>query len=296
MPIKAGNQTLTIFHRLREYARLMRLHRPIGALLLLWPTLWALWLAAGGRPDTRIVVIFIFGVVLMRSAGCVINDYADRDFDRHVRRTRDRPLTAGRVTAREALTLFVLLSGASLILVLQLNRLTVALSLAGALLTVAYPFMKRFTHLAQFYLGLAFSWGVVLAFAAEVERVPLIAWLIFAANLFWVMAYDTEYAMVDREDDLKIGIKSTAILFGRWDRFMVGISHGLAILFLALVGYLAALGAWYYLGLIAAACIAFYQQYLLRGREPQRCFRAFLNNNWFGASVFIGLVLDYIWE
>jgi 4-hydroxybenzoate polyprenyltransferase len=296
MPIKAGNQTLTIFNRLREYAMLMRLHRPIGALLLLWPTLWALWLAASGRPDTRIVMIFVLGVILMRSAGCVINDYADRNFDRHVRRTRDRPLTAERVTAREALTLFVLLSGASLILVLQLNRLTIALSLVGALLTLTYPFMKRYTHLAQVYLGLAFSWGVVLAFAAETTRVPLIAWITFAANISWVMAYDTEYAMVDREDDLKIGIKSTAILFGPWDRFMVGISHGLALLFLALVGYLAVLGSWYYLGLITAACIALYQQYLLRGREPERCFQAFLNNNWFGASIFIGLVLNYILE
>jgi len=296
MPIKTGNQTLTIFNRLREYAMLMRLHRPIGVLLLLWPTLWALWLAADGRPDTRMVMIFVLGVILMRSAGCVINDYADRNFDRHVRRTRDRPLTAERVTVREALTLFGFLSGASFILVLQLNRLTVALSLAGALLTVAYPFMKRYTHLAQFYLGLAYSWGVVLAFAAETERVPLIAWLTFAANLCWVIAYDTEYAMVDREDDLKIGIKSTAILFGSWDRFMVGISHGLALLLLALVGYLAVLGSWYYLGLIAAACIALYQQYLLRGREPQRCFQAFLNNNWFGASIFIGLVLNYILE
>ncbi len=293
MAIDAKNSRLTVLGRLHEYALLMRLHRPIGALLLLWPTLWALWLAAAGRPQARMLLIFVAGTVLTRSAGCVINDYADRDFDRHVRRTRTRPLTAGRVTAREALILFVFLSLAALTLVLQLNRLTVALSLLGALLYLTYPFMKRYTHLAQLYLGLAFSWGVVLAFSAHSGRVPLIAWMIFAANVCWVLAYDTEYAMVDREDDLKIGIKSTAILFGTHGRFMIGLSHVLALALLAGVGYLAVLGVWYYLGLLAAAGIACYQQYLLRARDPQECFQAFLNNNWFGAVIFTGLVLDY---
>lgn len=280
--------------RLREYLVLMRLHRPIGALLLLWPTLWALWLAGDGRPQAAVVAIFVAGVFLMRSAGCVINDYADRDFDRHVKRTRDRPLTAGRVSEREALALFVVLSLIAFVLVLQLNWLTIALSVVGALLAASYPFMKRFTHLPQFYLGVAFAWGVPMSYAALTGAVPALAWLLLAASLFWTVAYDTEYAMVDRDDDLRIGIKSTAILFGAWDRAMVGLAHATSLGLLVVVGVLADRGGWFYLGLTTAAAIAVWQQLLIRERDRERSFRAFLNNNFYGAAVFVGLVLDYL--
>ncbi len=280
--------------RLREYLVLMRLHRPIGALLLLWPTLWALWLAGEGSPQVAVVIIFVLGVFLMRSAGCVINDYADRDFDRHVKRTHDRPLTAGRVSEREALTLFVVLSLIAFVLVLQLNWLTIALSVVGALLAASYPFMKRFTHLPQFYLGVAFAWGVPMAYAALTGAVPPIAWLLLAASLFWTVAYDTEYAMVDRDDDLRIGIKSTAILFGAWDRAMIALAHAISLGLLGMVGVLAQRGTWFYLGLAAAAATAAYQQVLIRDRDREQSFHAFLNNNFYGAAVFVGLVLDYL--
>jgi 4-hydroxybenzoate polyprenyltransferase len=280
--------------RLREYWMLMRLHRPIGALLLLWPTLWALWLAGEGRPQVGVVIIFVLGVFLMRSAGCVINDYADRDFDRHVKRTQDRPLTAGRVSEREALTLFVVLSLVAFVLVLQLNWLTIALSVVGALLAASYPFMKRYTHLPQFYLGVAFAWGVPMAYAALTGTVPPLAWLLLAASLFWTVAYDTEYAMVDRDDDLRIGIKSTAILFGAWDRAMIALAHAASLGLLVIVGLLADRGLWFYLGLVAALATAMYQQRLIRGRDRERSFRAFLNNNFYGAAIFVGLVLDYL--
>lgn len=280
--------------RLREYFVLMRLHRPIGALLLLWPTLWALWLAGEGRPHVAVVLIFVLGVFLMRSAGCVINDYADRDFDRHVKRTQDRPLTAGRVSEREALTLFVVLSLIAFVLVLQLNWLTIALSVVGALLAASYPFMKRYTHLPQFYLGVAFAWGVPMAYAALTGAVPATAWLLLAASLFWTVAYDTEYAMVDRDDDLRIGIKSTAILFGTWDRAMIALAHATSLGLLVIVGVLADRGAWFYLGWVAALATAAYQQMLIRDRDRERSFRAFLNNNFYGAAIFVGLVLDYL--
>lgn len=280
--------------RLKDYAQLMRLHRPIGILLLLWPTLWALWIAGQGRPDLHVFVVFVLGVVLMRSAGCVINDYADRDFDPHVERTRDRPIAAGRVSPREALTLFVVLCLAAFALVLTLNRLTVLLSFAGAFLAATYPFLKRYTHLPQFYLGMAFGWGIPMAFAAQTGGVPLLAWVLFAANICWSVAYDTAYAMVDREDDLKVGVKSTAILFGRYDRAMVFLFHIMTIALLAWVGALAGLGLGYYAGLTAALGFAFYEQRLMRHRDRDGCFRAFLNNNWFGAAVFAGLMMDYL--
>jgi len=279
--------------RLREYALLMRLHRPIGSLLLLWPTLWALWIAGQGQPDRLVFTVFVLGVVLMRSAGCVMNDYADRGFDPHVERTRDRPLAAGRVSPKEALVLFAVLCLIAFALVLTMNRLTVMLSFAGVFLAATYPFMKRFTSLPQFYLGAAFGWSIPMAFAAQTGAVPPVAWALFAANVFWSVAYDTAYAMVDRKDDLKVGVKSTAILFGVYDRLMVGLSHAVTLGLLAFTGFIAGLGMLYYAGLAAAAGFAVYQQYLMRDRARDGCFRAFLNNNWFGAAVFAGLLLDY---
>jgi 4-hydroxybenzoate polyprenyltransferase len=285
---------LTLSNRLREYALLMRLDRPIGILLLLWPTLWGLWIASEGKPDLLVLAVFVAGVVLMRSAGCVINDYADRDFDPHVERTRHRPLAAQRVTSREALGLFVILCLIAFVLVLQLNTLTIVLSVVGAFLAASYPFMKRYTHLPQFYLGVAFGWSIPMAFAAQTDQVPAMAWVLFLANMFWSVAYDTAYAMVDREDDLKVGVKSTAILFGRWDRHMIGITHFVSLGLLTLVGSMANLGYFYYAGLLAAAGLAIYQQTLIYRREAKLCFRAFLNNNWFGAAVFAGLVINYL--
>jgi len=282
--------------RLHQYALLMRLHKPIGILLLLWPMLWALWIAATGHPDTRVLVVFVLGVVLMRSAGCVINDYADRNIDPHVRRTRERPIAAGRVTPREALVLFAVLCLVAFMLVLLMNRLTILLSLIGVLLAATYPFTKRYTHLPQVYLGAAFGWAVPMVFAAQTGAVPAIAWLIFIANVLWATVYDTMYAMVDREDDLRIGVKSTAILFGAADRLLIGLLQVLLMACLAWVGMRAGLGAMYYAGLAAAAVFALYQQYLIRARQPERCFQAFLNNNWFGATVFAGIAAHYLFH
>ncbi len=278
---------------LRDYALLMRLHRPIGILLLLWPTLWGLWIASAGRPDGRVLMVFVLGVVLMRSAGCVINDYADRGFDPHVARTRDRPLAAGRVSAREALALFVVLCLVAFGLVLLTNALTVVLSVVGAALAASYPFMKRYTHMPQFYLGAAFGWSIPMAFAAQTGTVAPVAWVLFLANVFWSVAYDTAYAMVDREDDLRIGVKSTAVLFEGYDRAMIGVAQFLTLALLWLAGNMVRLGVWYHAGLAVAAGLAVYQQYLLRHRAREACFRAFLNNNWFGAAVFAGLLLHY---
>lgn len=279
--------------RLTGYARLMRLDRPIGVFLLLWPTLWALWVAGAGRPDPAVCAVFVLGVLLMRSAGCVINDFADRGIDPHVTRTRHRPLARGQVTPREALILFAILCLLAFALVLTMNRLTVLLSFAGAALAATYPFMKRYTDLPQIYLGLAFGWAVPMAFAAQTGAVPEAAWLLYLATLLWTTAYDTMYAMVDREDDLRIGVRSTAILFGAADRLMVGLLQVGTLLVLLLLGFRLRLGAGYYAGLAAAAVLAAYQQYLIRARDPARCFRAFLNNNWFGAAVFAGLALHY---
>jgi 4-hydroxybenzoate polyprenyltransferase len=280
--------------RLRDYIELMRLNKPIGTLLLLWPTLWALWIAGEGRPDSYVLVIFVLGVVLMRSAGCVINDYADRNFDRHVSRTRDRPLTAGRVSPRMALTLFTVLCLLAFGLVLLLNRLTVLLSFGGVALAVIYPFMKRVTHLPQVFLGAAFGWAVPMAFAAQTGSLPPIAWLIFTTTVLWATAYDTLYAMVDRQDDLALGLKSTAILFGDSDRTIIGLLQLMVLVCLVMIGHQAGLGLIYAAAVALAALLVVYQQYLIRYRERDACFQAFLNNNWFGMVVFLGIVLDYL--
>ncbi len=280
--------------RLLDYARLMRLDKPIGIYLLLWPTLWALWIAAAGRPDPWVLTVFVLGVVLMRSAGCVLNDLADREFDRHVRRTRDRPITAGRVTPREALLLAGLLLLLAFALVLTLNRLTLLLAPVGLLLAATYPFAKRYTYLPQFHLGLAFGWAVPMAFAAQTGALPAAAWLLLIANILWSVVYDTMYAMADREDDLRIGVKSTAILFGDMDRFWIAVLQGLLLLTLLLVGRQAGLDGPYHLGLALAAGLMLWHQYLIREREPEACFAAFLHNNWLGAAVFAGIALDYL--
>lgn len=280
--------------RLREYALLMRFNRPIGFLLLLWPTLWGLWLSAEGRPDPFIFTIFVVGVILARSAGCVINDYVDRNLDPHVERTRERPLAARRIRPYEAMVLFVVLSLVAFILVLQLNRLTIALSFVAIFLAATYPFLKRYTHLPQFYLGVAFGWSIPMAFAAHTNAIPPIAWVMLLANVFWAVAYDTAYSMVDRDDDIRIGVKSTAILFGSYDRLMIGVSHAVAIGLLAVTGILAGLGTLYYMGLAVATGLAIYQQYLTRNRDRDGSFQAFLNNNWFGVAVFSGMLLHYL--
>jgi len=270
---------------------LMRLDRPIGSLLLMWPTLWALWFASNGKPGWSVLVVFVAGVFLMRSAGCVVNDYADREFDPHVERTRNRPIAAGRVSPGEAKILFVVLSLSAFLLVLTMNRLTIELSFVGVFLAATYPFMKRYTHLPQFYLGAAFGWSIPMAFAAVTGELPPVTWIVFLANIFWSVAYDTAYAMVDREDDMKVGVKSTAILFGKYDRFMIGVFHILCLGFLAWAGALAQLGVIYFVGLVIALSLAVWQQWLIRDRQGPACFRAFLNNNWFGAAIFAGLFL-----
>ena len=280
--------------RLIQYAHLMRLNRPIGIFLLLWPTLWALWIAGEGHPDLLVISVFVGGVVLMRSAGCVINDYADRNLDPHVERSKDRPIAAGRVKPKEALLLFMVLSLSAFGLVLLMNRLTIYLSLVGVALAATYPFMKRYTHLPQVYLGAAFGWAVPMAFAAQTGSIPKVAWVLFVATVLWATVYDTMYGMVDREDDIKIGVKSTAVLFGEADRFIIAIIQLLFLTALLFVGQAADLGGYYYFGILLAAALSIYQQYLIRNREPQFCFQAFLNNNWLGAAVFSGLVLHYL--
>lgn len=279
--------------RLYSYYLLVRLHRPIGIFLLMWPALWALWLAGDGHPPWSVVLIFVLGVVLMRSAGCAINDYADRDFDGHVARTNQRPLATGEVTPKEAVGVFMTLCLIAFALALMLNWQTIALSVVALLLTVIYPFMKRFTHVPQLFLGAAFGWAIPMAFTAITGAIPFFAWVLFIATLIWALIYDTQYAMVDREDDLKIGIKSTAILFGRWDRLIVGALQVLMLGLLVWIGQEAGRGLLYWVGLAAAAAFSVYQQYLIRDRDPGRCFQAFLNNNYFGMAVFLGLVLDY---
>lgn len=279
--------------RLMAYARLTRINRPIGIFLLMWPALWALWLAGAGQPPWDVVVIFLAGGVLMRSAGCAINDFADRDFDGRVARTQARPLAVGEVTPREAVAVFVVLSLMAFGLVLLLNWQTIAMSVVALLLAAIYPFMKRFTHMPQLFLGAAFGWAIPMAFTAIEGTVPGFAWLLFVTALIWALIYDTQYAMVDREDDLKIGIKSTAILFGRYDLLVVGVLQVVMLLLLVVIGVWAGLGWAYFGGLAVAAGLSVYQQYITRNREPAACFKAFLNNNYFGMTVFIGLVLDY---
>ena len=290
-----SDKTQQIRDRLRLYWRLTRFHRPIGIWLLLWPMLWALWIAGAGHPTPLVAVVFIVGAVLMRAAGCAINDYADRDFDPLVQRTRERPIATGQVSPAEAVWVFVVLALLSFALVLLMNRLTIELSVVGALLAASYPFMKRYTHWPQFYLGMAFGWAVPMAFAAQTGALPPVAWTLFAAAVVWAIAYDTLYAMVDREDDRAIGVKSTAILFGRYDRLMVAVAHGIVLLLLVFAGIQAKRTGLYFLGLMVATGFAAYQQWLARNREPARCFRAFLNNHWFGLAVFLGLALDYLY-
>ncbi|WP_235615341.1 4-hydroxybenzoate octaprenyltransferase [Candidatus Thiodiazotropha endoloripes] len=279
--------------RLRRYALLVRLHRPIGILLLLWPTLWSLWIAAEGTPPWGMVLVFTLGVAIMRSAGCAINDYADRDFDGHVTRTEDRPIASGLIEPREALGVFLVLSLMAATLLIFLNWPTRYLSLVALGLTALYPFMKRYTYLPQVVLGAAFGWAVPMVFMALTESLPLITWVIFLSTLIWALIYDTQYAMVDREDDLKIGVKSTAILFGRHDNLIVGLLQGVMLGLLVLIGLMSDRGLLYFLGIAAAAMLFLYQQWLTRDRDPKACFQAFLNNNRFGLVVFVGLVLDY---
>lgn len=272
----------------------MRLDRPIGILLLLWPTLWALWIASEGQPDMVVLTVFGLGVILMRSAGCVINDYADRDLDRHVTRTKDRPLAAGRVTPQEALVLAGVLGGLAFSIVLFLNTFTILLSFVAVLLAALYPFTKRYTHLPQVVLGMAFGWSVPMAYAASSASLPRTAWLLFIATVLWTTIYDTMYAMVDRPDDQKIGIKSTAILFGDADKAIIGALQLTMMAVMVLIGTQLELGLGYYFGLMVASGFALYQQYLIKDREPANCFKAFLNNNWFGAVIFMGIVAEYL--
>ncbi len=285
---------LSLPERLREYALLIRLDRPIGTYLVMWPMLWALWIAAAGRPDPKVFVVFMAGAFLMRSAGCAINDYADRNFDPYVARTRERPLAARRIHPNEALVVFAVLVLVAFALVLTLNVLTIVLATAAALLAATYPFLKRITNLPQYYLGVAFAWGTPMAFAAQNGAVPPVAWLLFLAVILWTAAYDTIYAMIDRPDDLEIGVKSTAILFGPADRLVVGIMQALFLLCLWGAGELAGLGTWFVAGLVAAGMSLVYQQVLIADRDPDLCFRAFLNNNTLGALVFAGIALDYL--
>jgi 4-hydroxybenzoate polyprenyltransferase len=278
--------------RIDAYERLMRLDKPIGILLLLWPTLWALWLAQRTMPDLKVLWIFVLGTVLMRSAGCAVNDFADRKFDSQVARTRDRPLARGEIQPWEALAIAVVLALGAFALVLFLNRLTVILSVVALAIAVIYPFTKRFFWMPQAWLGVAFGFGIPMAFAALTEGVPLLAWALLAANIFWTIAYDTEYAMVDREDDLRIGIRTSAILFGRHDVAVVMAFYALFVVTMATIGAWQGYGQMYFAGLVGATAIALHHYRLIRDRDPERCFKAFLHNNWIGLSVFVGIVAD----
>ena len=286
-----------MLEKLKLYALLMRLDRPIGIYLLLWPTLWALWIAAQGFPDLKILVIFVLGVVIMRSAGCAVNDYADRHIDPHVERTKDRPLASGKLSGKEALALFGILGLAALLLVVQLNLTTILLSIGAIVLAASYPFMKRVHSLPQVHLGIAFAWSVPMAYSAITGNLPTIAgWLIFVATVLWTVAYDTMYALTDKPDDLKIGVKSTAILFGEKNRLIIAIFQLLMLVTLVTIGALSNLGSIYYLALLVATIFILYQQYLLSESETANGLRAFLNNNWVGLVIFMGIVLDYAYK
>lgn len=287
---------MKFLERLTLYEKLMRLDKPIGTLLLLWPTLWAIWIASGGRPNWIILWIFVLGTVLMRSAGCVINDYADRDFDPHVERTKHRPLATGAVSKKEALLLAAGLSITAFLLILRLNKETIMLSFGALFLAASYPFTKRFFAIPQAYLGIAFGFGIPMAFAAHMGTVPGFAWAMLLANVFWAIAYDTQYAMVDRDDDLKIGIKTSAITFGRFDIVAIMLSYSLMLAILAGIGTHLRMGWLYYAGLLAAAGIMIYHYLLIRNRERTQCFKAFLHNNWVGGVIFAGIVLDYTFQ
>ena len=288
-----GSHVQALLTHYSRYWRLMRMHRPIGIWLLLWPTLWAIWIASAGRPDPKVFLILVLGTIVVRAAGCVINDFVDRKIDPKVARTADRPLATGEVAPVEALILFGALMVIALGLVLSLNRLTLMFAFAGAFLTVVYPFTKRFLSTPQFVLGIAFSWGVPMAFAATAGDVPRVGWLLFLATVIWVVAYDTQYAMTDRPDDIKIGVRSTAILFGDLDRVFVAGLQALFLASLVLVGHSAAMGPWYYGGLAAASLFCLYQGYLIKERDIIQSFRAFLNNAWLGGAIFAGILLDY---
>jgi 4-hydroxybenzoate polyprenyltransferase len=281
-------------HRLLEYGRLIRLHRPIGTYLLVWPMLWSLWWAAQGLPDLKVLAVLLTGAVLMRSAGCAINDFADRNLDGQVARTRDRPLAAGTIKPWEALLVFVVLSALAFALVLTLNTLTVWLSLGGVLLAFVYPFSKRYTHLPQLVLGAAFGWAVPMAWAAQTGELGRLPWLIYIAAVLWAVIYDTLYAMADREDDVRMGAKSTAILFGDADRLAVGILQALLLLTLLLIGINTGMSGYYYVALLLGAALFDHHQWMIRERESKACFDAFLHNSWFGMIVFIGIVLHYL--
>ena len=282
-----------VFQKMKPYLQLMRLDKPIGILLLLWPTLSALWIAAEGLPDLTVLIVFILGVIIMRSAGCVINDYADRNVDGLVARTINRPLITGALTPNDALKLFLGLGVVAFLLVLLLNEFTILLSLVGLFLAATYPFMKRYTYLPQVYLGAAFGWAIPMAFAAQTNTIPTIAWLLFLANILWATAYDTFYAMADREDDIHAGVKSTAILFGEEDRIIIGILQVSFLLVMVLVGNQLEMGIAYYLGVVIAVILSAYQQRITKSREPAQCVHAFLNNNWVGAALFAGIVTHY---
>jgi 4-hydroxybenzoate polyprenyltransferase len=282
---------MPLLKQLSPYLRLMRFHKPIGILLLLWPTLWALWLASTGRPDLLVLVIFVAGVIVMRAAGCIINDIADRHVDGHVKRTAMRPIASGEVSVKSALILFVILMILAFSLVLMCNRLTIALAFVGAALATLYPFLKRITHLPQLGLGLAFSWGVPMAFAAQTNQVPSEAWLVLIAAAIWPVIYDTFYAMADREEDIKIGVKSTAILFGRHDQMITFLLQILFLVMLVIVGNVFALGEWYFVGLAVSSLLFAYQQQLIKSRRSADCLAAFLNNNWVGLVIFLGIIL-----
>ena len=293
---QARYYALRALSTLLEYARLTRLDKPVGIWLLLWPALWALWIAGRGRPDEHVFCVFMAGVVVMRCAGCAINDFADRRIDPQVARTKSRPLAAGRISSTEAIVLYVLLSVIALALVLSLNRLTQLYSLAAAGLALAYPFMKRLTSLPQFVLGMAFSWSVPMAFAALTGTVPRVAWLLFVTALVWTIVYDTIYAMVDRADDLKAGVKSTATLFGDADWAVIAVMQGLVLAGMLLVGRSMAFGRWYFAGLVAGAVCFVWQLAVIRSRTPADCFRAFRASHYFGLCVFVGMALDYLYR
>ena len=279
--------------RLSLYVQLTRLDRPIGILLLLWPTLWGVWIAGEGHPAWHIVLIFTLGTALMRSAGCAINDYADRHIDCHVKRTCERPITSGRISPREALWLAAGLAVTALLLILPLNTLTLLLSIPAVFLAASYPFTKRFFPIPQAYLGIAFGFGIPMAFAAQLGNVPPVAWVLLVANVFWAIAYDTEYAMVDRDDDIRLGIHSSALLFGKYDVMAVMICYVITLTLLAVAGLMTGMGMAYFVGLMVAEGIALYHHRLIKHRNREACFKAFLHNNWFGAAVFAGIALDY---
>jgi 4-hydroxybenzoate polyprenyltransferase len=295
-PLIEAPFSFRLTRRLSEYGLLLRLNRPIGTWLLLWPALWALWIAGAGRPDPQVLIVFVLGVVVMRAAGCVINDFADRNIDPHVRRTRDRPLAARRVSPYEALALALALLAVALYLVTRLDPLTVKLAVIGALLTVSYPFFKRFFPMPQLYLGISFvGWSVPMAFAAQTGVLPRVAWVLYIAAVIWTAAYDTIYAMIDREDDLQIGVRSSAILFADMDKLLIGVMQLMMLYALILVGRSMQFGSWYRGGVLAAALLFAWQQWLIRKREPAGCLRAFQNNQYVGVVVFVGILLQYVY-